>query len=333
MKTFIFESPSEIEVFSQQWRKFESKTAGQFFQTWLWVGSVFEYWNNTTTVRGILVENLGQPIIMCLLYSDRSGREWSITEPASRDAFALGSEYNAPLIAPGLSFDELKAAISALTHSFDPLAILRFNAVPTAWSNLFLAMGYRVDVWRRRLAPIQTVGTSPARTTNSDGEWVRRMRRCTELYAPVSTELAVSPKEKLAMFEDLVALHGHYWRGRGKTGVFCDEEVIRFHKKILLHETGMSGPVLFRLRSGHKTIAILYNFRHQDCFYAYQSGIMYDEDNRKRPGLLAHTLFLNYILSAGGKQYNMLAGDPEYKRVLTNTHEQLEWLTVFNLAS
>lgn len=328
MRVYVFQSPEQLEDFAARWRQFEVSAAAEFFQTWAWVGSILNCLRGTLAVKGVLVEARAQPVLMCLFYADAEEREWSALEPGTSETFALCSEYNLPLLAAGLTEDESRAFVLAMVGAFPPSAVLRFGAVPTAWGELLRACGTRVEVWRSRIAPVLDFGKGQANPPSARGETARRLRLSVRLYSPVAVEHASSAADRTAMLAELIELHGRYWRSRGKLGVFHEQSMRGFHTHLVSRDEADKSIALFRVRAGLQTIAILYGFRHRNRFYAYQSGFHYDHDNRKRPGLLAHTLFASYLAEVGAASYNLLAGDFRYKRSLTNSHEQLDWLRV-----
>ena len=279
-------------------------------------------------VKGVLVEVRAQPGLMCLFYADAEGREWSALEPGASETFALCSEYNLPLLAAGLTEDESRAVVLGMVGAFPPSAVLRFGAVPTTWGELLRACGSRVEVWCSRMAPVLELGEGQANPPSAHGETARRLRQSVRLYSPLAVEHANSVADRAAMLTELIELHSRYWRSNGKLGVFHEQSMRGFYAHLVSRDEADESIALFRVRAGLQTIAILYGFRHRSRFYAYQSGIHYDDDNRKRPGLLAHTLFANYLAEVGAASYNLLAGDFRYKRSLTNSHAQLDWLRV-----
>jgi CelD/BcsL family acetyltransferase involved in cellulose biosynthesis len=65
---------------------------------------------------------------------------------------------------------------------------------------------------------------------------------------------------------------------------------------------------------------------HRKVFF-YQSGFMYSNDNRLKPGLVTHTEAIKYYLGRGLDEYDFLAGDSQYKQSLSNAERHMLWLT------
>jgi len=72
-------------------------------------------------------------------------------------------------------------------------------------------------------------------------------------------------------------------------------------------------------------LGYLYNFEYGERVYSYQSGFSYSDDNRHRPGLLAHALAIEQARQRGMRVYDFLAGDAPYKARLGQKLGQLAW--------
>jgi CelD/BcsL family acetyltransferase involved in cellulose biosynthesis len=72
-------------------------------------------------------------------------------------------------------------------------------------------------------------------------------------------------------------------------------------------------------------LGYLYNFQYGERVYSYQSGFSYSDDNRHRPGLLAHALAIEQARQRGMRVYDFLAGDAPYKARLGRQLGQLVW--------
>jgi CelD/BcsL family acetyltransferase involved in cellulose biosynthesis len=71
---------------------------------------------------------------------------------------------------------------------------------------------------------------------------------------------------------------------------------------------------------------LLYNFIEAGKVSYYQSGLVYRDDPRLKPGLVAHALTIQRAADAGLREYDLLAGDYRYKRSLATASRDLVWL-------
>jgi CelD/BcsL family acetyltransferase involved in cellulose biosynthesis len=83
-----------------------------------------------------------------------------------------------------------------------------------------------------------------------------------------------------------------------------------------------------RASAGGETFGMLYNFVQSGVVYFYQSGFLYEDDNRAKPGLLTHALVIQSCLDQGFERYDFLASDPlesRYKASLSTDEAPLAW--------
>jgi CelD/BcsL family acetyltransferase involved in cellulose biosynthesis len=57
----------------------------------------------------------------------------------------------------------------------------------------------------------------------------------------------------------------------------------------------------------------------------YQSGFRYEDNAKLKPGLVCHTLAIEYNRERGAHTYDFLAGDSQYKRSLGQEISSAQW--------
>lgn len=129
-----------------------------------------------------------------------------------------------------------------------------------------------------------------------------------------------------AAWAQMVTLHKAGWEARGGASVFDNRHLSAFHERL----RGISpGSVhLFEVKAGNETIAVLYNFVHGDRVMNYQSGFLYEVDNRLAPGFTAHAMAAQFYAEAGFRTYDLLAGEAGYKQRLGTQETTLTSLVV-----
>lgn len=152
---------------------------------------------------------------------------------------------------------------------------------------------------------------------------IRRGIRALERMGKVFFEKAATVEDALSTLKLLAKLHQRYWRKRGKPGVFSSARFCRFHKQFIQRTFSLGWPELWTLRVGAETVACLYNLRLQGKVSFYQSGIRLFDDNRIRPGMIAHYLAIEEAIETGAKQYDFLLGESRYKVSLSNAEREL----------
>ncbi|MEX2048894.1 MAG: GNAT family N-acetyltransferase [Gemmatimonadota bacterium] len=143
---------------------------------------------------------------------------------------------------------------------------------------------------------------------------------------------AAGPLEVRAWFDRMVMLHTGRWRQRGGEGAFVDPAVCSFHVGLLegtFEAPSDFQPELLRVSFGREAIAYLYQLRYRGRVSFYQSGLAYHDDNRLKPGLVAHAFAIEHYISLGESEYDLLGGEPEavrYKRSLATDGRMLAWI-------
>jgi CelD/BcsL family acetyltransferase involved in cellulose biosynthesis len=91
---------------------------------------------------------------------------------------------------------------------------------------------------------------------------------------------------------------------------------MEFHRALVSRAWPEGGVELLRIRAGEKPIGYLYNFLWRGWVGYYTSGFVYTDDNRLKPGLVAHWLAIERHLAAGARIYDFMAGESRYKASL-----------------
>lgn len=163
----------------------------------------------------------------------------------------------------------------------------------------------------------------------------RSIRLYEEEFGPIAMDVARTSAEALQTFTELRSLHDARWHAQGLTGAFATPESKQFHESLISEHVTAPGDArefsvnLIRIRYGSAVIGVLYNLVYRGAVSFYQSGFHYTEDNRLKPGLVAHALTIQRYVDEGASEYDFLAGEPEtaqYKTSLGTEHRPLLWL-------
>lgn len=154
-----------------------------------------------------------------------------------------------------------------------------------------------------------------------------RVRRSLREYGGLTTEWADGVDRKLAIFDELVALHQSRWRAAGERGAFASPRVVAFHRALLERPPPGPATVLFRVAAGERTVACLYGLVDRGRFLFYQGGLTPADHPKLKPGLVAHVLCAQAALESGFDAYDFLAGEARYKRELADRERELVWAT------
>jgi hypothetical protein len=172
--------------------------------------------------------------------------------------------------------------------------------------------------------------TFEASLNSNTASQIRRSQRLYEARSgPVTLHRAQTEPEALAYLEALARLHNARWESRGLEGSFANPARLAFHRRLIALLIPHKAIDLVRVAAGDADIGYLYNFTLRGKAYSFQSGFIYEQDPKLKPGLLSHRLIAEQYRRDGLREYDFLAGDSRYKRSLAKNERTLHWTTVY----
>lgn len=162
-------------------------------------------------------------------------------------------------------------------------------------------------------------------------EQLRRAVRHFEKKGPLRIELPDSLEASLTAFVELQRLHAVYWNRRGNAGGFATPHRRSFHRRFISEGHANGRAQVLRVLCGDQLIGVLYNLTANGHAAFYQSGFLYDNDPKSRPGLVSHFLAIQHYFEAGMREYDFLPSGPgegRYKTSLANASRRLGTLTL-----
>jgi CelD/BcsL family acetyltransferase involved in cellulose biosynthesis len=220
-----------------------------------------------------------------------------------------------------IAWDEFAANGMAEGPSLKALTSVAFPDRP---ANLTNVQSHYVDL--ARLGP--SADNYLADLSRNTREQIRRSCRIYGQQGPLEVQAAATLPEALAILDELAQLHQASWIARGKPGAFASKRFSAFHRDLIERVFPKGGVQLLRVRAGSTVIGLLYNFVYARRVYSYQSGLRFSDDNRLKPGLVAHVAAIRYCCEAGLLEYDFLAGEDRYKQSLSTDARTLTWVVV-----
>lgn len=154
---------------------------------------------------------------------------------------------------------------------------------------------------------------------------INRSKRLYEsLYGSVDFQFAGDIDQALSFFREAGKYHRKRWADSG----FNNHQFVRFHENLIEREFADKSIDLMRMMAGDKTIAILYFHIVEKDVYFYLQGINYGNDNKLKPGLLAHAYATQYYYDKGMKKYDFMGGYSQYKQQLSKSSSNLVTLCI-----
>jgi CelD/BcsL family acetyltransferase involved in cellulose biosynthesis len=331
MKVTISDS-YELPDLAASWLGLEARADGGFFLSWRWIGT----WLRTTGARPLLVTaHEGNMIVaLGLLTPHRSKRNFiavdqlCLHETGSADFDGLMIEHNNFLIARFAPPEMIADILRALKSTRMPWDEIVLGGVSPDVVSAAQTSGLLIET--DRSSPTYGVDLSSAipwedRLSDNQRAQLRQSKAFAERIGPLRLERARDTQQALDFFEKMMALHTAYWQKRNKSGAFATDFSRRFHRELIAFQTDRAGVELLELAAGNQVMGYLYNFQHADRVYNYQGGFSYLDDNRHRPGLIAHAMAIEQAIGRGMRIYDFLAGDAPYKARLGQFMGTMVW--------
>ena len=323
----------ELPDLAARWMELESRAAGGFFLSWSWIGT----WLRTTGARPLLVTVTEEKTIVALglLNPVRSRRHFisvdqlCLHETGLAEFDGLMIEHNnflmARLASPGLIV-EIMRALRSSNIAWDEIVL---GGVPPIVVSAAAAAGLHIETDRSSPNFGIDLSVLPGGWENSlsanQRAQLRQSRAFAERLGPLKLERATDAPQALEFFDRMASLHTAYWRKRNKPGAFATAFSQIFHRELISSPAGQARTELFELTAGNQLMGYLYNFQYADRMYNYQSGFSYVDDNRHRPGLIAHAMAIELARERGLRVYDFLAGDAHYKARLGHLMGTMVW--------
>ncbi len=308
----------------QEWRALLARSDASFFLSWPWI----ETWlaRHAGVARLARIVRDGQTVALALLGERKRGfgplaiRSLHLHATGDHDADRVAVEYNDVLAARGF---EVAARVTLLDRLLRGRGRARAVVLPMvggAMEAAAAAAGLRA---RRRAESRCAVVDLEAIRLWGDGYLARlssgtraQIRRAAKLYGErgaLRIEAARDSTEAVAWLEPLASLHEARLRSKGVRGAFGAPGFMEFHAALVARAWPEGTVELLRVRAGEEVIGYLYNFLWRGWVGYYTSGFVYPDDNRLKPGLVAHWLAIERHLAAGDRVYDFMAGESRYK--------------------
>lgn len=332
--TFSIEPIGALDEVERDWRRLEADASPSFFLSWNWIGTLLETVPPAAAPRLLRGTAAGRTVALAVLgdaairrHRIVRARRWVLNATGDPALDCVHLEHNGLLAAPDIGWDGLLDAFAASTGIDEiglpgvatppPIALVEQRGLlreETSERSFAVELGALSE----RSGDVAAILSRNSRS---------QLRRALHRLDPVRLEAAASEAEALDYFRTLKALHIPWWERRGLPHAFVHEFFQRFHERLIVRGFAEGAIQLLRLRSGDRTLGILYNFRRGNRVYAYQSGFVQPAEH-ERPGVVAHALAIKRAWQEGAEIYDFMAGENQLKRSFGNRTETLSWTVV-----
>jgi CelD/BcsL family acetyltransferase involved in cellulose biosynthesis len=311
---------SEMDAVAPFWAALEDRVGGgRLAVSWTWTSTWLWHYGDAVLPRFAVVERRDEPVGAVLLVTSRRGPRALPTrrlhlgtagEPAGDGVFV---EYNDVLCAP----EDRGSVVEALVETIRQLPGWdELDAPGPAAAEALqevLPFEERAEAsWTMRLHPDRTV------LEGLKGSVRRLVRQARESLEPGPPELVSGVPAARDALGELARLHQERWLAVGKPGVFASERLTGFLTDLTEAWLPAGRVLLYRLPdSSGDALGCVVGFVEDGRFLYYQAGFRQFTDNRSRAGLLCHAEFAELCRRRGMGEYELLAGDAQFKRQLS----------------
>jgi CelD/BcsL family acetyltransferase involved in cellulose biosynthesis len=325
------------------WRDLEARAAPSFFLSWLWIGTWLAHLPKDAEPHLLVARTHERIVGMAVMCRGKAWRlglrpraRWLLHETGDPHFDRLSIEYN------GILAD--RSAAEAITAACLASAVRHLGQ-----SDLLVLSGITSDMETVSGRTAADAGLMAEVTATDTAHWVdfveiRRLgkdyrgslgrntrqavSRSLRLYSergPVEHHVMETVPEALAAFTELAELHRARW---GRKGAFANPAFGPFHEDLIARGVPSGAVRISRTTVGGRTIGVLYNFVHGGEILHYQSGFLYEEDAKLKPGVLSHVLAIEESFARGELGYDFMAGSAGHKSRLANAQRFLKWVVV-----
>lgn len=326
------------------WQQLEVEATPSFFTAWGWIGTWLTHLPRKIVPHLLTIRREGACIAMGLFVARRQFRygfmpvqQWYLHETGIAALDELTIEYNGLLIRRGHEDEATAACLDFFLRARRDWDELHLPGVaPTTHIDAQTAPA-RVAV-HNAPRPCHYVDLALLRAGTQDymsvlsansRYQVRTALRAYEHSGAVTLTAAQTPAEARAFLDAMAELHQAYWTAKGQPGAFASPHFVAFHRDLVARRFAAGEIQLLKCAAGNEIVGYLYNFVKDGVVHNYQSGLRYDDANKKKkPGFIAHYLAVLHNLERGHRVYDFMAGDRQYKASLGTHRRELWWAVI-----
>lgn len=321
------------------WRELEQRADCSFFTSWSWIGVWLA--NLPAHIKPQLLRAHDGERLVGLGVLVRSVRQrfglpfceaWHLHSTGDKKSDVVMIEHNDFLLDREAASRVRPAMLAYWQKKASRVSELHLpGLVGTGWySNVTKALG-REDFKRRSygvdLAAVSDKGFDFVSLLSSHARrFIRRSLKEYQKLGAVQVEVASTVEEGLGFLACLSDLHQSRWVALGEPGAFDGEFFQRFHRELVTRNMLRGEIQLLRVHAGGRDLGYLYSFVRGKRLYVYQSGFDYGViEKHGRPGLVAHTLAVEFNARLGFEMYDLMVGESQYKTTLSTVQEEMTW--------
>jgi hypothetical protein len=334
----LLDPRTQIDRVREIWQQLSAAGAPSYFVSWGWMKTWLDQLPQDIPLQCAVFHQGGIPRAACFLGYRRVARQklfrstaYLLNETGSKRYDQLYIEYNACVAntASPVRFEEM---VRLLPGEWEEIYLSGVDEAAFPGSSLSepvegcrLNVFYRLPSYYVDLHAVARGGNYPALLGSSTRSQLNRTYKLYRERGVIQTHVAGCVGEALTFYEEMKQLHQAAWNARGGPGAFSNPWFDRFHQSLIRNRFEAGEIQLIRVSCGPSVVGILYNLVGDGRVYNYQSGLLYESDNRIKPGYLCHGEAVLHNASLGRARYEFLGGGEEYKSRLSTGSGVMVW--------
>jgi CelD/BcsL family acetyltransferase involved in cellulose biosynthesis len=334
---FTIETLPPLSDLATEWQSLELGANGSFFTSWWWIGTWLETIASLCTPRLLRGTASGRTVAIAAIAERRALRHRIIASDAiylnqtgdpALDAIFI--EHNGVLADPVVQDRVDRDLMQWFAEGGSPANELHLAGTTRPLDAAFLGDALLISV---STTPSFSVDLSLLAASEGDNtillssnarQQLRRSLRDCAAIGELGIDRAADADTALAYFANLKRWHIASWQRRRRQHAFATPHFEEFHRRLIVQALASGSIEMLRVTSGGVPIGYLYNFRHRDRIYAYQSGFDPDAAAR-RPGFVSHHLAIREAWRSGARVYDFLAGGNRLKESFATNRDDMYW--------
>lgn len=325
------------------WTDLQQRSRPSFFTSWGWIGCWLKCLPSNVHAQ-VLTATVNGVVVGLAIVCERSQRRRKLlvseglflNETGDESLDELTIEHNGILADSTCEAEVDRACLDFLLAQRSDWDELFFSGIDDTnrLSPVLRTPPAGIDVRLFKEAACATVNLAAIRQSGGDylaklssnsRQQVRRAMRQCEQSGPLTVETPRTLSEAEQFFDELKCLHQAYWQGKGKPGAFGSDFCDCFHRTLIAERWPEGEIQLLKVRAGDHLLGYLYNFVFAGRVLSYQSGFAYEENPKRKPGIVTDVLAVQHNLERGAAVFDFLAGNERYKQSLATDSSTMRW--------
>ena len=320
----------EVGSLEEKWRALEQRVQPSFFLGWDWAATAIETSDDHLLVVEVLsgseIVGLG---LLAPMIEKRHGflsvRQLRLNEVGRDSAHTVPIEFNSLLAEPEHQSACWNALLLALNQAeapkWDEIVVTNaLDSVEEGLSHKGLAIHRRaemgsgiVDLEKLRSEGVNSYSGYVAMLGKSTRQQLNRSIKLYEARGPLTIDTAATLEDAENYLQEIINQHNAKWGALGKESQAVSDHNIDFQRRLIKRMIGQGGVELVRISAGDEAFAWVYNYIEAKRALYIMGGFKVEDDQRLKPGLVAHAVLIASHINAGRDVYDFLAGDGRYK--------------------